>query len=88
MQTWNVFTYDVWGNDEDGFEVNDRYDWGSVKLPEDAPGKVVIQTIKDFGIFAQDALAEEFKIDGDGSIMVIEDARNDCPLCELILEDG
>jgi hypothetical protein len=23
--TWDVFTYDVWGNRKDGYEVNDRY---------------------------------------------------------------
>jgi hypothetical protein len=23
--TWEVWTYDVWGNAEDGYEVNDRY---------------------------------------------------------------
>lgn len=23
--TWEVWTYDVWGNAEDGYDVNDRY---------------------------------------------------------------
>ena len=23
--TWEVWTYDVWGNERDGFEVNDRH---------------------------------------------------------------
>lgn len=25
MTTWDVWTYDVWGNEDDGYEVNDRY---------------------------------------------------------------
>jgi hypothetical protein len=25
MQTWQVVNYDVWGNDEDGYQVNDLY---------------------------------------------------------------
>lgn len=30
--TWEVSTYDVWGNARDGFEVNDRYRRGSITL--------------------------------------------------------
>ncbi len=25
METWQVVNYDVWGNDDDGYEVNDLY---------------------------------------------------------------
>ena len=25
MTTWDVWTYDVWGNKEDGYDVNDRF---------------------------------------------------------------
>jgi hypothetical protein len=30
--TWEVSTYDVWGNARDGFEVNDRYRHGEITL--------------------------------------------------------
>ena len=30
--TWQIKTYDVWGNKEDGFEVNDVYNSGEVTL--------------------------------------------------------
>lgn len=30
--TWEVSTYDVWGNARDGFDVNDRYRHGEVTL--------------------------------------------------------
>lgn len=29
---WECYTYDVWGNEKDGYEVNDRYSHGTVKL--------------------------------------------------------
>lgn len=88
MQTWNVFTYDVWGNDEEGFQVNDRYDWGSLELLEDASDEMVVQAIKDFGVFAKDALVGEFEIDGDDSAIYITAANNGCPLCELLMGEG
>lgn len=30
--TWELRTYDVWGNADDGYEVNDSYNMGEVKL--------------------------------------------------------
>lgn len=34
---WRLYTYDVWGNDEDGFEVNDVYRQSTVlEIPADA----------------------------------------------------
>lgn len=32
-ETWNVSSLDVWGNAEDGFEVNARFDAGTLRLP-------------------------------------------------------
>lgn len=88
MQKWQVWSLDVWGNDEDGFNVNDRYDWGFLQLPEDVSDEVVIRTIKDFGFFTKDAVVGDFEIDGDDSIIYITDVDTGCPLCELVLEEG
>jgi len=30
--TWQLHTYDVWGNAKDGYQVNDKYDAGEVEL--------------------------------------------------------
>lgn len=32
LTTWQVCTYDVWGNAEDGYDVNDVYKQGEVEL--------------------------------------------------------
>jgi hypothetical protein len=29
---WQLWTYDVWGNRRDGYEVNDRYNRGTIEL--------------------------------------------------------
>lgn len=31
-RTYKLWTYDVWGNAEDGFEVNDRFGNGLIKI--------------------------------------------------------
>lgn len=86
METWKIYTYDVWCDDGDGFEVNDRYDRGSLELPEDASDEAIVQAVKDFGVFASGALVEEFELDGDDSVVYINDIVNGYPLCELLLE--
>lgn len=30
--TWKLYTYDVWGNARDGYEVNDRYSQSEIEL--------------------------------------------------------
>lgn len=30
--SWEKRTYDVWGNKQDGFDINDSFSWGSVQL--------------------------------------------------------
>ena len=32
-ERWQVRTLDVWGNEEDGFDVNDRFNAGTIELP-------------------------------------------------------
>lgn len=32
LTTWTKWTYDVWGNKKDGYEVNDRYKCGTVEI--------------------------------------------------------
>jgi hypothetical protein len=39
LTTWDVWTYDVWGNAKEGYEVNDRYTYGL-----DLPIRVKVQT--------------------------------------------
>lgn len=36
LTTWRVWTYDVWGNADDGYDVNDRYDHGEqeIRIPK------------------------------------------------------
>ena len=30
--TWDLYTYDVWGNTQDGYEVNDKYSHGNIEI--------------------------------------------------------
>ena len=32
LRTFRIWTYDVWGNARDGYDVNDRSKWGTVTI--------------------------------------------------------
>lgn len=38
VNTWHVISLDVWGNAEEGFEVNDRRECGTVEIESNDPG--------------------------------------------------
>jgi hypothetical protein len=54
-EEWDVYGYDVWGNEEDGFDVNDVYRLGTVELPPDARLEQIIDVLKEEGHLAETA---------------------------------
>jgi hypothetical protein len=47
---WDVYSLDVWGNEEDGYEVNDRSKIGTVALPPDYTDEYLLKTLKAEGL--------------------------------------
>ena len=47
MSKWQVWGLDVWGNAEDGWEVNDWWKLKVVDLPKNPSNKQVIQALFD-----------------------------------------
>ncbi len=82
MATWNLHNYDRWGNDEDGYEVNDVYGASlSVDLPDDATDAQIL------AVLAEASGTDTSKVQVDGSTYA-EDAiylndENGWPLAEL-----
>lgn len=90
--TWSLKTYDVWGNDKDGYEVNDVYSQGEIemRIPQTrynvgTPGEFVSayptlrQIKRTVGIDAHCRIETE----GDDLTIYVNKKRDGKPLCEL-----
>ena len=49
MVKYTVCSLDVWGNAEDGYEVNDSFRIGSIEIDQDCSDLKVIETLIDAG---------------------------------------
>lgn len=91
MNKYQLWTYDIWGNAKDGFEVNDRYKQKIVELPENASNKQIRRALYDSGVFGRGIMTAALDIDGDPeyALYINHTARSVgglCPLCELVKE--
>lgn len=47
-KTYTVWFYEVWGNDEEGYSVNDRSEAGTIELPTNHTEKEFIEAIGEY----------------------------------------
>jgi hypothetical protein len=86
-----VWKYDTWGNQKDGFEVNDRYELATYNEPEkesifQAKDADVIGFLKNEGHLAKGTHLSSFRIEGDGDRYLTIDYKN-CPIMEITKEE-
>jgi translation initiation factor 1 (eIF-1/SUI1) len=63
LRQWN---YDVWGNDEDGYSVNDRFKTPTVvTLYENQTDEQIIEALKEQGVLSAKANKDNVEIDGE-----------------------
>ena len=80
MTTWRVSHYDVWGNTEDGYEVNDVFRGDEFLSPQNETGDWTDSQIKE----ALDLRADlSLDTDGDDIVITVEDADTGYPLGEI-----
>ena len=81
MVKYQVWTYDVWGNERDGFEVNDRYKQGTVEIEAvlehynvgtphasssyNVTDEAVIKALKSEGYISKNIRKSSIGIDGE-----------------------
>mgnify|MGYP000992431548 CR=1 FL=1 len=82
MRAWRYWGLDVWGNEEEGFDVNDRYDHGIVCIIDEPTDDEIIKSV--LGPFAKPS---NYTVDGDDGYLHIELARNGRPVAQLERED-
>lgn len=81
MITCELWTYDVWGNADDGYEVNDRHCiTRSLELP-DFEDDTILAAIRKYYKTAKDNI----DIDGDDMTAYMTQISDGYPLCELIV---
>jgi len=81
---YEVFTYDLWGNPKDGFQVNDVYSTGirDLVICEDAKDKDVIRYLKKAGVLNPKDHFKSFDIFGEPDYALYIE-KNGIPVCEL-----
>ena len=90
MTSWDIRTYDVWGNAKDGFEVNDVFSSGSVEL-ELIVERHNIGTSQEFAsAYPSDSQLKHalgvrchIETDGDDLTIYVNRSRDNYPLGEL-----
>jgi hypothetical protein len=88
MPKWRVLSLDVWGNPEDGFEVNDRYGIGKIELPEDYTDAQLLRVLKDAGFVRPYVTLARIEIEDDGAGLISLDQKKDGrPVFQLERED-
>lgn len=82
---WNVVTYDVWGNADEGFEVNDSHGAGHIELEDEEhfDDQVLLEKLSEAG-FLQGRELDDLSFDGDDTAVYINDAHTGEPLLGLV----
>ncbi len=87
IPTWTVCSLDVWGNERDGYEVNNifRTEFDDLYISEDTTDKEIIQFLKRIGYLKKTCKDSKFDIDGDDMFMYIDYCGQ--PVCHLVRND-
>jgi len=82
---YEIIDYDVWGNEEDGWQVNQSFHTGRfVEIPEGARDYQIVRALKNAGVFRSRVQTADVRIDGEeGYSLYLEDARTGRPELEL-----
>jgi len=67
MARYKLITYEVWGNDEDGYEVNNAHFTGDIlELELELSHEATIEKLKEEGWIPEKVKSEDVRIDGEG----------------------
>jgi predicted NAD/FAD-dependent oxidoreductase len=84
---WRVWTYDVWGNAEDGYEVNDRTDQGYLDLPDNPTDEQIVKALINHGVLNNNVKVSDVEIGGDDMSITVDAADDSYPLAGLEKEE-
>jgi hypothetical protein len=88
MAKYRIWSLEVWGNEEDGFEVNDRWEVGSVELADDATCADVVKALIAKGLITPKTTHEQVDMDDASDVdLLLDDATTGEPLFQLEREE-
>lgn len=64
LARFRVWSLDVWGNEDDGFDVNDRASVGYITLAEDMTSRQILEALEEAG-FLKTGSAAVGMVDGE-----------------------
>jgi hypothetical protein len=83
---YRVYTYDVWGNADNGYDVNDVYRSGeTVEIPDDTSSRDIPGILHAAGILSDEGL-ETVEVDDaymDATTIYLCRKDDGMPVCEL-----
>lgn len=82
---WTLIDYfDVWGNEEDGWEVNDQsIEFDDLYLDPYITEEELVEYLKSIGYFASNVTMTDLEIENGGDYIEFFQASNMMPLCRL-----
>ena len=83
--TWSLVDYfDVWGNPEDGWEVNNlSIEFDDLYLDPDITDEEIVDYLKSIGYFNKDVTMADLEIEDSGDMIEFFKADDMMPLCRL-----
>jgi len=73
--------FDVWGNAEEGYEINNLCKEGELELREDFREADLLQELQDFGFIVEEATMKDITFEWAGSEMIeIYETKTNYPL--------
>lgn len=85
MEKYRLVNYfDVWGNEEDGWEVNNLCNEGEIEV-DDTSSKGLLEAVKDFGFFNENATMDTVEVYNDYDFVEFFEKSNNKPLARLEL---
>lgn len=78
---WEVKSLDVWGNEEDGFEVNQEFHAGEVEIPAMVDDKELLKIMKKGGFIKDNVRSSQVEFeDTGGGFIEMKNAKTGEPL--------
>lgn len=70
MEEWHILSLDVWGNAEDGYEVNDVRKVHEIFIPDNIGGDYIVPMLRRSNLLSDDHLDKDYDVrwDSEGFI--------------------
>ena len=81
--------FDVWGNEEDGFEVNDQSIFmRNVVVSDSANDTELVELVKSLGFFNDTACTRSIEVIDWGHMIEFQERKTSMPLCAFVPSRG